>query len=474
MKVILVMAPFDLAKSFGLSGKMRRGTQAPLGVGYLAAVLEQHGHAVTFLDAPIMGWSIDETVARIEAEGPDVVGVSCYSLGRFLAFDLVKAVKARLPDIPVVMGGPHVTSYAEKLFEECPDVDAAIIGEAEFSLAEVVDRLRDNAPFDDVPGVIFRNDRGELVMSGPPKPVQDLDALPYPSRHIYTEGVYNPLPIMVSCPQMPSETIIASRGCPWAKCRFCYEGGKYAAPYRRRSPANVIGEIRELVAEKGTRFVIFQDDNFCTEPDWIDAFCDLVDEHCRGLVWAVFGRVDAVTPEMLNRMGASGCYNIFYGFESGNQETLDLVNKGITLDQIRTCVDWTRAAGIEIRGSFMLGFPQETPEMTENSIRFACELNTEYMLFQPYHCLPGTPLEDLAAQEGRFVEHDNVSAQLPSYVPNTYENAEQLAAMVKLAYRRYYLRPGYILHALWRARRPTVFRDYVGKFFMALETMGLR
>ncbi len=173
-------------------------------------------------------------------------------------------------------------------------------------------------------------------------------------------------------------------------------------------------------------------------------------------------------------MGKSGCINLFYGFESGNQDTLDLINKGVKLDQIRQAVRWTHEAGIEIRGSIMLGLPGESPEMGEKTIRFACELNTAYMLFQPYHCLPGTPLECFAKEAGSFVEHDNVSAQLPSYVPRDYDSPEQLAAQVKSAYRRYYLRPSYIARSLWRARKPRAFVDYMQKFMMALETMGLR
>lgn len=473
MNVALVMAPFELAKSFGLSRKMSRGTIQPLGIGYLAAELEARGHRVHFLDAPIMGWDVEETVGHTAAASPGLIGVSCYTFGRFLAFELAARLRQACPGVPIVMGGPHATTYGLKLFDECGDFDYAFIGEAEYGLADLAETLEQQAEIGPIAGLMYRDDTGETVMAGPPRVEKDIDVFRHPVRHIYEPGVYNPLPIMVSCPQMPAETMITSRGCPWARCAFCYEGSKYAAPYRRRSPANVLEELRPL-AERGARYINFQDDNFCFNEKWIEEFCQGLVASGWNLTWSAFGRVDTVSPAMLENMAAAGCVNLFYGFESGNQESLDLINKGTTLEQIRQAVRWTHAAGIEIRGSIMLGLPGETPEMGERTIRFACELNTAYMLFQPYHCLPGTPLECSAHELGHFVEHDNVSAQLPSYVPEGYESPEQLAALVKSAYRRYYLRPSYIGRALWRARKPRTFIDYVQKFMMALETMGLR
>ena len=160
-------------------------------------------------------------------------------------------------------------------------------------------------------------------------------------------------------------------------------------------------------------------------------------------------------------MAASGCYNIYYGFESGNQELLDLVDKGITLEDSRKAVQWAKEAGMEIRGSFILGLPTETPEMAEKTIQFACELNADWVLFFPYHVQRGTALEELAMKEGVLVEHD-IDMHLPSYVPNGYSDSVELAAMIKRAFRTYYLRPRYMARALWRARNPAVLEELRG------------
>jgi radical SAM superfamily enzyme YgiQ (UPF0313 family) len=149
-------------------------------------------------------------------------------------------------------------------------------------------------------------------------------------------------------------------------------------------------------------------------------------------------------------MATTGCYSIQFGFESGNAETLKLIQKGMTVNQYRDAVRWSRAAGLETRGTFMLGFPGETPEMSLNSIKVACELDTDYMLFFAYHVLPGTELEETARREGAICPTHDGDIHQPSYVPNTYPSAEALEDMVRLAYRRYYLRPGYIARSLLR------------------------
>jgi len=152
-------------------------------------------------------------------------------------------------------------------------------------------------------------------------------------------------------------------------------------------------------------------------------------------------------------MAASGCYSIQFGFESGVPELLTLINKGTTLDQYRDAVRWSREAGLEVRGSFMLGFPTETPEMSEETIRFACELNADYTLFFAYHVLPGTPLEAFARERGQIGETGNFNIHQPSYVPDTYPDADALARMVRRAYARYYLRPAYVARAAARLLR---------------------
>ncbi|HOZ45396.1 MAG TPA: radical SAM protein [Candidatus Hydrogenedentes bacterium] len=470
MKIVFVLPPYDYSRSVGSTRKKTQiGLLPPLGVGYLAAALEAQGHEAALVDA--VAEQIDtETAATAVLElRPDLIGVSSFTtLTPNDAYPIVRELKRRAPDIPVIMGGPHVTSFARQILEECPEVDVLIPGDAELVLTELVRRIENHESYDDLRGILYRTASGEGIANPPADVVKDIDRFPHPARHIYKHERYCPLPSLSA--RRPATSIITARGCPWASCRFCYQGGEYASPYRRRSPENVVDEIRQLVREYGIRNLVVWDDNFCVMPSWIDRFCDLLDAEDLDVIWSVLARANTVTPEMLKRMAASGCYSIQFGVESGNQEILDLINKGHTLDQCRQAVRWSKEAGMDTRGFFVLGFPTETPEMSRKTIDFACELNMDYVVFFSYYVAPGTKIEELALREGQCRAF--TGQQVPSYVPNTYPSAEELEAMVQSAYRRYYLRPAYIARAIARAvKRPSLLKNHAAGFYYWLGLM---
>lgn len=464
MKVVLAVPPFSASRA-GNAAKIKKGRLRPLpplGLGYLAAELEAHGHEVALIDSQALQLHVDEAAEAILAERPGVVGVSGFTVTANVSYALADAVKKRDPNMVVVLGGPHATAFHEEILAECPSVDFVVPGEAERTFAGLVDCFDGKGGYEKTPGIIYRDDAGRHVATPLGECVHDLDELPHPARHIYEDRSYTPLPNQSR--RRPATTVMTSRGCPWARCRFCYQGGRYGSAFRRRSPENVIDELRHLVRDLGFREIIFWDDNFCVKQKWISKFCDLLDKEKLDLTWTVQGRVNTVTPDMLKRMVDSGCYNIFLGLESGNQEILSLIDKGITLEQSRRAVQWANDAGLEIRAAFMFGLPTETPAMSEETIRFACELDVDYMVFLPYHVQRGTPLEELALREGRVIERDEFDWNVPTYVPNTYAGIEDLVRVVRTAYRRFYLRPRYIKRALWRARDPVNLRNYLVSF----------
>ena len=461
MRVVLALPPFNLSGSYGGAGIGRRGFLPPLGVGYLAAFIEPRGHQVSFIDGPLMGFDIGAAAEAILAQKPDVIGISCLTKLAPAGYALADALKARARHIPIVMGGAHATSFWEHILDLCPSIDVLVPGEGELAFADLLDRIERGRSVADVAGIIYRDDNGNAVATPPRECVRDLDTFPHPARHIYRNDLYIPLPNQ--CRRRPATTVVSSRGCPYGQCRFCYQGGRYASSYRRRSPENVVDEIAKLRRDHSIAEIIFQDDNFGINAQWVDAFCNLLDREKLDITWTIQSRVNTITEEMLKRMAASRCYNIYFGFESGNQRMLDTVKKGITLDQSRAAVRWAKKAGMEIRGSFILGMPTETPEMAEETIRFACELNVDWMIFYPYHVQPGTPLAEVAAREGAILEEAN-DMHHPTYVPRGYAGADELAAKVRSAYRRYYLRPRYVARALSKLRNPVVLQNYWDAF----------
>ena len=465
MHVGLVLPSFDLATSISGAIKLKRGFLPPLGIGYIASSLKAHGHEISFVDACALGLDTMGTVSAVLAEKPDLVGISCLTRLSDAAYSLAREIKVCEPEMPIVLGGAHATSFYDEILDVCPHVDVVVPGEGERVFVELVNRIEQGKPIDDIEGILYRDADGNSVATPNAEHVKNLDSLPHPDRSIYKNELYVPLPSQNR--RMPATTMITGRGCPYGKCRFCYQGGRYAHHYRRRSPEHVVDEIRHLVRDMGVREIVFQDDSFCLGGKWIRTFCDLLDRDKIDLTWAAQCRVDQVDPELLKRMAASGCYNVYYGFESGNERMLDLIDKGITLEQSRLAVKWAKDAGLEIRGSFIIGFPTETPEISAETIRFACELNVDYMIFYPYRVQHGTRLEEFALSEGRLLNKELV-VHVPSYLPNTYSSADQLARTIKRAYLKYYLRPRYIGRALWRTRKPVVIKNHFDSFLFWL------
>ncbi len=471
MRVQFVLPPFDLSASYGSTTKMKRGFLPSLGVGHIAAMIEERGHETNLLDAQVMDLDAVRTVDKILEYGPDVVGLSVMNAYAHSGYAVASELKARAPHVFIVMGGPHATANYKVIHEECPAVDAVVPGEGEVPFAQIVDKLSAKEDWRSVKGISYRMADGKSMLNGHAETISNLDLLPHPARHLYDSYPYRPLPNQVR--QEPSTTSITSRGCSWGKCTFCFQGGEYSSRFRRRSPRNVVEELIPLVKERGFRDIIFWDDTFAVSPRWIDDFCDCLDKEKLDITWSCYGHMRAVTPEMLNRMAASGCYNLYYGFESGVQELLDLVKKGTTRREIRNAVQWAKDAGIQVRGSFILGFPTERPEQTLETIRFACELNAEWMMFYPFDVLPGTPIEALAHQDGQIIENQR-NLHFPEYVPSGFRDQEQVYNMVRKAYLKYYLRPSYWgLVTRTLVRRPYLFKYYydAAKFWFEL-TMG--
>ncbi len=426
-----------------------------LGVAYLAAALEAAGHGVVLIDAFALDWTLEETVAAILKEDPGVVGISCLTIRATSAYALATALKAADKELLLVMGGWHVTALRDKVLAECPDVDVLIPGEAEATLREFVDRLSQNRSFADLPGLIYRGNSGEVIETPPAKIVRELDTIAPPDWDIFDRNLYRPL--FSQGIKWPIAVLLSARGCPWGQCRFCHQNRSDRLPYRRHSPERVVAEFRHLVRDLGYLEIIFWDDNFCFNEGWLNTFCDLLDaEGLNSVPWTAQAHLRTATRAMFQRIRASGCYNLFIGIESGNQEMLDMMHKGTTLEQCRHGVQWAKEAGFETRCSYMLGLPAETREMVEETIRFACELDADYTQFIPFHVWPDTPFGEDALREGQYLGWSDDMHNL-QYVPNTLSGSDELKALIKSAYRRYYLRPSYIAKTLWRLRKPVYF-----------------
>ncbi|MGQ9666194.1 MAG: B12-binding domain-containing radical SAM protein [Anaerolineae bacterium] len=393
-----------------------------LGLGYLAAVLERRGDEVRIFDFGLdPRRPLEEEVLDVLAFRPDVIGLTAMTTSYHSAEQTISLLRAGT-HAPMVLGGPHATVFPERTLREQPALDYLVFGEGEetmLELMEVIEGRRDPAT---VAGLCYR--RAGQVMCNPARPlIRDLDALPFPARHLFQLERY-PLYAPDGGRLL---TVLTSRGCPY-NCSYCFKG-IVGRTYRQRSPENLIQELKELIRTYGIHNFYFIDDLFTLDVKRLNVLLDMMIAEGLDIRWQCLARVDRVTPELLRRMAAAGCRQIHYGIESGDQEILERVGKRITLEQVRQAVRWTAEAGIRSKGYFMLGLPGDTEETMEQTIQFAASLDLDDAMFSLTTPFPGTRLwEELVARSPETQYNSDFSR---AYYYNSY--TEEIAPFLNVS-----------------------------------------
>ena len=441
MNILLIFPSMTLEERYGRKVKDVSGVLPPLGLAYLAAVLEKRGHKVKIIDGPAMSLTLEELAWETEKANPDIVGISAITPIVHRAYQAATEIKRTLPKTPIVLGGPHPSLFPKETLLENPSVDMVCVGEGEYTMLELVEALENGSDLDRIQGIAFRD--GKKIIQNPVRGfIENLDVLPFPARHLLPMDKYRPLPNQYR--RLPVVHLMASRGCPFT-CTYCSKA-IFGRNTRIRSPNNVIAEIKHVRDKYKAREIHFKDDTFTLQNTWVKKLCHLFNEEVPDLLWACFTRVDMVNKELLKTMHEAGCHRIGYGIESSNQELLDTIKKGITLDQIRNAVRWTKEAGIELGLSFMLALPGETPEKAHDTIKFAKELDPDYAQFCITTPYPGTELYNQAKKYGTLI-HDFPSYTIwnPVFIPHGYKDEDEILEMQRKAFKSFYYRPSYIL-----------------------------
>jgi magnesium-protoporphyrin IX monomethyl ester (oxidative) cyclase len=259
----------------------------PLGLAWIASVLERRGHEVKIVDSPTLGLSIGDFVKIVESWSPDVVGLSSLTPTIRLAYKAAKAVKAVDEDIKVVVGGVHATFMWREVLEECPYVDYVVLGEGEETMSQLIEALEKEARPRGISGIALRNESGEAVMTGPWRPV-DLERLPPPARHLLPMDRYTVFdkPVRVV-------HIMASRGCPYG-CIFCATSYYFGRRVRFRRVEQVLDEMAECIDKYKTKTFAFTDDELTINGRWFDSFLKGLRERGLDIRWTCGSRVDSV------------------------------------------------------------------------------------------------------------------------------------------------------------------------------------
>lgn len=461
MRVLLISPPY--APATFVSGRRRAFLKyvvnviPPLGLLSMAAVLERDGHTVAVHDATLA--TTEEAVARARQCAPELIGISATTPSLAAAVALARALRAACPAARFVIGGAHASAVPDALVT-LPDFDLLVRGEGE-------EPLRALARGDDpagIPGVSARAADGTLRDGGPPQRFTDLDTLPFPAYHLIPP-LTDYIPTAASYRQLPLATVMTARGCP-AHCTFC-DRAVFGQQVRRRSVAHVLAEIDRLVHEQGVRELRFFDDTFTFHPEWVRALCAALRQRHPRLPWTCLTRVDRADPDLLRTMRAAGCWQVLFGLESGSDTMLAQLRKGTTVAQNRAAVRAAKAAGLEVRGDFLVGVPGETRDMLDATLQFAMDERLDFAHFNRFEPFPGTDLyarafagcADLAAQDwAAFRSVQDVEHLF--YVPEGMTRAEYTAVLRSLT-RRFYLRPAYIVQRLRGIRTVTQLRGHL-------------
>ena len=375
----------------------------PLGMAYIAAVLEANGVFVKCVNYLIEDYSEEGLKALIIDNGINMVGLSGFTPHIYAAYRNAKLVKRFNPDIKVIMGGPHVTVLPQEALDN--GADLAIKGEAEQVIYDLLPHLRafDIEAISKVLGV-YMTAGGKTVNNPRPPRITDLDSLPFPARHLfkgYPEQYKNMLPLELKKGWL-STTISPSRGCS-AHCVFCNKQ-VFGAMITARSPENVVSEMKYLAEKYKINEISMSDDFFTFDAERVKKICRLLIDAKLGIKWVCSNtRVDILDDEMYRLMKESGCYRVNFGIESGVQKIIDSIGKNISLDQARQAIAMANKYNFNIVVNFIIGHHDETEEDIRQTVKFARSLDVDVIQLGINTPFPGTPLFKILKNEGNLL-----------------------------------------------------------------------
>jgi len=408
----------------------------PLGIGYIAASLENSDYEVHVIDAVVEGYnhvesfeqsaeidsrlvrigiSFEELRERIEEIRPDVVGISSmFTMQKRNAHAVAAVVKSIDPSVPVIMGGAHPTAVPEMVLGD-ENVDFVVLAEGDNSIVPLLKAIEDGGDFESLDGIAYLGREG-MVTKEKTQTIMDLDALPFPARHLLpmekylSAGVHHGT-FGLRAGARPA-SLITSRGCQY-RCNFCTAFKVFTRLPRLRSADNVIAEIDELVNRYGVNWLFFEDDQLVAKVSHTNELFDKMVERNYGLSWDTPNGVSAwlLNDKLLAKMKRAGCVQVNLAIESGNQYVLDkIINKPVKLDNVPALANTIRKLGMELGTFLVVGNISnngvETLDQVRDSFRFARRLKvTPHVSYlTPY---PGSEVLEIAEKKGYLIDGFN-------------------------------------------------------------------
>ncbi len=431
-----------------------------MGILSLAAYLRNRLDLdLLLMDQRVENASVESVIQRAADFGADVVGLSVMTSFASMLGSLTQGVRAALPEALIVIGGPHVSAFEEGALAGNL-ADAAVPGEGESALEQVIRARQAGADLTGIPGLFWRNGEGNITRNPGAMPIiEDMDALPFPAYDLLDVTKYWALPPTGQLPPSKYLSLFSSRGCP---CRCTYCSRALGNRFRANSPERVVAEIEHYTRVFGVNDIEFLDDIFNFDPQRVLDICALIAKrnlklrlHCPTAM-----RADILTEEVLDALVGAGLYFSAFALESGSPRMQQFIGKHLDIGKFLQAIRWATDRGVFARGLAMLGFPTETEEEMQATVEVMCNSRLHTAAFYSVIPFPNTDLYAYVAKHEpdklKGIDYDNLDysgarinlSEVPDKVLFGYQRA---------AWRRFYLNP---------PRLARIARDYPNPWYL--------
>ena len=453
LKILLMLPIWSLSDEWG-KFKGLSNNRFHYGLASIAAYLKNEGFNVKFVDPQFYKNIYEEFRSYLLKEKFDVTGITAWTASILKAYETVRIIKGVLSQSIIVIGGVHASNFPRRTLQECKEIDYLIRGEGELPFLELCKQInRGEIKPITIPGLAYRNNNKITVNKKAEYLKPEKFVVPaYEDFYIKKYRCQPPLFI-----NLPTYTIIASRGCPF-QCSFCDANTVHGKAVRYKPVRNLVEEMFLLKEKYNAKGIWFEDSTFTMSKSWTYDLCRELIKEKYNLPWGCFTRVDRIDEELLKIMKKAGCWQIGYGFESGNQKSLDAMKKGTTVQQNIKAARMTEKLGINVYASYILAWPGENDEDVLNTIKYSIKIGASASFFNIPVPFPKTDLYRQCVKDGGlrvkneydWEAYENAGSATASkciYANPKIKNIDMLGLLRK-AYRMYYASPKVLLKHL--------------------------
>ncbi len=373
----------------------------PIGLVYIAPIAQRRGHHVEILDLALEREAEALLQAKLQERHWDLAGFSCMTAEFEGAEIAARQVKAFDPGIRTIFGGQHPTIVTDEVLAK-DYCDYVCMGEGEETFSQLLETLEAGGDSSAVTGLAYKDETGALVKNPPQAPIWEVDEIPLPAYELLDLERYATAESARYTPRYKRAIqIFTSRGCPW-HCTYCHD--LFGKRFRARSPEHVLSEMEMLYTRYQIQEFMIEDDIFNFDMDRAKRICDLIVES--GMQVALqFGngiRLERIDEELVRKLAQAGTHHIAIAIESASPRIQKRSKKYLKLHMVNDVVGWMRKYGINTLGFFMIGFPTETVEEINMTIRFACRTDLDEALFSIVIPYAGTELSREIMRDGLY------------------------------------------------------------------------